>query len=275
MKGFHDFLVYWLGKGYAYIFDKLASISQNIFDTGWFSDPFILSMTENIQNAISGIAYTLMIIFFFVELIDLVSQENLTDLPEEFIYRLFIKLSITRILIHYTTPLLTWIVDTTNYFMLEIPSITTTDAILEKLLQSIDSTIPLRGSNLFTNILVIIQQLLFGAGLALPLAIFALVVGAVAVLSYVRNIELLILLTIAPIPFCFIPYGKTRDIPKKFILSFASVALQGMIMLIAIGIIMAILATTTSIWEWIILFVVLAVAVAKAGSWAKECLGLG
>ena len=175
MKGFHDWLVEIIVSAYATVWRYIGDVMSIMTDTAWYSDPTISGVIDIVQNSINGIAYTIMIIFFFVELFAMVQKEGLTDLPEEFIYKMMIQLALTRIFIHYAPEIIKGIVDITNYWIAEIPAGVVDDTFSTGLEAAISASIPLKGSNPFTSIVCLIKQLIMGIIHVFPLIIMYVV----------------------------------------------------------------------------------------------------
>lgn len=119
----------------------------------------------------------------------------------------------------------------------------------------------------------------------------------VVTLAYVRQFEILMYLLVSPLPCAFFPYGEgINRVTVRFFKGFAAVCLQGLMMYMClrlfgsmvnqlftnqvIGIlnlftgnqISATVAVTDICWQMILYAVLLILAVAKCGSWAKSIL---
>lgn len=150
----------------------------------------------------------------------------------------------------------------------------------------------------------IVQQLdiwgMIGAffGILLPILATKIVGVMVGVIAWVRKFELLMYVAVSPIPMAFLPLslgegGQQSRIPKKFILSFAAVALQGVLILVCCQIYNAITAeviqnaldaaqtqtpsdaVSTIVFGFFMSSIILITAIMKCGSVAKSVLDVG
>lgn len=121
-------------------------------------------------------------------------------------------------------------------------------------------------------------------GLMLTSAVMFLVIIACAlvmnVIAYARIFEIMVYISISPLPCAFLPMEHSR-IPVKFFCGFAGVCLQGVFMAISIkmyvvlcGAVLENIADGTSVWNVIynlvIGSVVCLMAVIKSGQWANK-----
>jgi hypothetical protein len=105
----------------------------------------------------------------------------------------------------------------------------------------------------------------------------------IIVMAYARSFELLIYISVAPLPCAFVPLEQSR-IAKKFFLSFAGVVLQGLFIILSIKLyqaicVSAIIPAVNSSTElsdisfnMLLGSIVLVMAVIKSGSMAKSLL---
>lgn len=127
-------------------------------------------------------------------------------------------------------------------------------------------------------------------GVAISLGIMFLAVWAVSlavqIMAYARKFEIIIYLAIAPLPCAFLPLegGGASRIPQKYILTFASVCLQGVFMIMSVKLFNVLCTESINtairsgtylggiVGELFIGVCVLLMAIVKSGSWAKSVL---
>jgi len=156
--------------------------------------------------------------------------------------------------------------------------------------------------SLFSSVDSIFTDVMASAGffqaiaLALAVSIIFLAVMVIGifilVMAYARIFEIILYISVAPLPIAFIPL-ENSGITKKFALNFASVVLQGLIMLVILLLFNALVRNslldafaeidTGNSWEAIgrlsgtllVATLTLVTAVMKSGSIAKSVLGQG
>ena len=127
-------------------------------------------------------------------------------------------------------------------------------------------------------------------GVAVTCAIMFIAIMFIAIIikvvAYARKFEIIIYLSISPLPCAFLPLedGNTSRIPKKFIMSFTSACIQGLFIIISIKL-YEVLCTNeistaiaaggsmfTVMSQMLLASLVLLMAVFKSSSWAKSIL---
>lgn len=227
---------------------------------------------QKVQDCMQGVSYAIMTILFMLELVELLKKE---DVSERDVYRIIMQLGITRMIIYYAPQFLNLIYMTGSFWIAQIDVAVIDDTILESIKENISDTVPMATGGLWSNIVTIVKQLLSFIKFLPNMIVMFVAYVAIEAMAYARNIEIVVLTAVSSLPLCFIPYSGTKEITKKFILLYAAVCMQGVMMVIGIGIVVSLLSITTGIWNITVVTVVLCLVISKTGTWAKETLGLG
>lgn len=120
----------------------------------------------------------------------------------------------------------------------------------------------------------------------LGVALFCVVLDVIGMIIFVicicRIIQMAIMTVMAPLPLAFVIWSETRDITKRFFLSYFAVCLQGVFIFIALAVFShtksTVLKQTLGMGDGLVpsllSLVILAVCVVSSGRWAKEILGV-
>lgn len=246
---------------------SVAVLTQNIFSSSMYTT------AKNIANVITPFALTIISICFFIEFIRLTMRMDI--LKWEYVIMLFFKVVVAKCLISCSYKLLVAIYATAAEWITKAGSSTST-----------------LGSQVGTALAVIIKKMGFFEVLALVcsmgISFLAIWIAGmiIVVIAYARMFELLVYVSVSPLPFSFLMLsdGGGSRITKKFIFSFASVCLQGLFIIISIKLYSAICvaaiipavhsASSLSDISFNMLLgaLVLVMAVVKSSSWAKNVL---
>jgi hypothetical protein len=268
MSGFKVFILNWvlqMIQGFDTNVDKAVTVlTQDIFAGSMYT------MAQGIANVVTPVALTIITIAFLVEFLKITIKMDV--LKYEYGLRVFFKLVFAKVAIDISFQLLTAIYATGAEW---ITSAGATNSSL--------------GSAVGTAIQTIIANMTWYEALGLVstmgTSFLAIEIAGliVIVIAYARMFELLIYISVAPLPCAFIPMEESR-IPKKYFLSFAGVCLQGLFIIISIKLYQAICtdaiipavqsssALSDISFNMLMGALVLVMAVVKSGSWAKSIL---
>lgn len=242
-------------------------LTKDIFSSGMYTT------AQGIANVVTPIALTIITICFLIEFLKITIKMDV--LKWEYGLRVFFKLVFAKVAIDVSFRLLTAIYATATEW---ITAAGTTGGTL--------------GSSVGTAITTIIANMTWyeALGLVCTMGISFLAIWLsgmiVIVIAYARMFELLVYVSVAPLPCAFLPMedGAGSRIPKKFFLTFASVCLQGLFIIISIKLYGAICESTIIpavqsssaladiSFNMLMGALVLVMAVVKSGSWAKSIL---
>ncbi|MBP3544279.1 MAG: hypothetical protein J6J86_08640 [Lachnospiraceae bacterium] len=272
MEKFHDFIVdVLLWPQFLRFFNGLEKV-ESILLTNTISQ--FDSYISNAQGVVKAICTWIMAVFVALEFYNIVLKEEF-DL--ERLYFLFIKVGIMRLIIYCAPDFLELLVLTGNWWCSKLSDSALDISVFSTTMYDmLSDSIPKEASGFWGVIFGIIQQI--GCILLYIPNMIVWLVGyfMMIVLAYARNIELVILTALSPIPLCFVPWEGSKDITKRFIFSYSAVVLTGFVMLLVVGLwIELLMAEQMDIWMVTALDVLLIVLLAKAGGWAKEVLGQG
>lgn len=228
------------------------------------------TMAQGVANIITPIALTIITICFLLEFLKITIKMDV--LKYEYGLRVFFKLVFAKVAIDVSFKLLSAIYATGSEWMSQVGTVGST-----------------LGASVETAITANIQSISTFEALGLlgsmAIAFIAIWIAGliVNVMAYARMFELLVYMSIAPLPCAFLPVedGGGSRIPKKYFLSFAGVVLQGLFIIISIKLYQAICDDTITaavqsatalsdiVYNMLMAALVLVVAVIKSGQWAK------
>ena len=256
---------------YQNVNEAVALLTQGLRDNASVS-----ATINQVTTVTSGIALSVISLLFLVDLI----QNTLLKADElrwEDVLKVLLKLLIAKSICSYMPSFL-------EAIYLKISSAITTIGVtmnagnveVIKITQLINDAMPTG-----TGIKDCIAQIAFYVSCQLPNLIMGIGSIIIKVMAYGRLIELYILLAISPIPCGFIPWKGTSDIPKRFVLNFVAVSLQGLVIVVCCKIYNALVtgitysgSSTTVILNMTIMACVLIFTVVVSGKWAKQLVGI-
>lgn len=227
---------------------------------------------DAINALIQPVAATIMSILFLVDLIDLMTRKG-DELRWEDVARSLIKFLICKNLMVLAPTILEVIYTTVNGMVLgQIGSISLSNIVtsLEPVFQA---GIPADKTGL-DQLFNALKQYIAYIGFYVDLLIVRFVSIIITVMCYARAFEIAVLQALSPIPIAFAGWGESKDVPKRYIMGFLGVNLQGLAIIICFKIYLAMAAGVTSIGGFILCTVALAMGIASSGKWAKDSLGL-
>lgn len=268
MSKFRDFIINWvlsMISGFDGNVQKAVDVlTRDIFGGSLYT------MAVGISNVVTPIALTIITIIFLVEFLKITIKMDV--LKYEWALRVFFKLVFAKVAIDVSFTLLSAIYATGAEW------ITAAGGVNSTLGATAGTAITLA-----TTTMTWYDALGLVATMALPLLAINISGVIVIVIAYARMFELLVYLSVAPLPCAFLPMEDSR-IPKKFFLSFAGVCLQGLFIIISIKLYQAVCDDTIVAavnasasfsdisFNMLLGALVLVMAVVKSGSWAKSIL---
>ena len=273
MQAIHDFIVEVLLFPSLMKFFAGMEQAQEILQTDMIAE--LSHYISAVQGIVKGICSGIMAVFVGLEFLDIIKKEDL-DL-NRFIF-LFIKIGICRLLVFCAPDLLELIVLTGNYWCAGLAGESLDTSTFEGTMHTLLSmSIPSESGEGPMGFIAAFGKLILAfIGAFINMLIWIVAWIMMIVLSYTRNVELVVLTALSPIPLCFIPWEGSKEITKRFIFSYAAVVLTGFIMIMMMEIYIDLILAGEMDIMWITAMdVLLVVLFAKAGGWAKEALGQG
>lgn len=236
---------------------------------------------ETVNSAIEGTCYTMLAVFFLIEVINTYLTKG-EEMRWEDVARMLIKLLICKNLLSMAPVILSVLQSTVSSTILgtEIESSVTGIAGTQIEMMKSDMLRYLEEikygnsiKNMIHNTGVMMEITFTGLAnwvLALLTTLLSLLIMAMA---YLRAFELVILGALSGIPLVFYAYSETKDIPKRFLLNYLAVCLQGLVIMVCLTLYANLLQGAGGKLSVLIWGVVSAFAVTKSGQWAKDVLG--
>lgn len=237
---------------------------------------------ETVRATLEGVCYTMLAVFAMIEIVDAFTKKG-EDMRWEEVARLLIKVIICKNLIT-AAPVILTIIQSTVSAALENSAL---GANLDNISTSLSTGLTANLRNYLTKIIydkkgyniffknfgLIFKILLSGVGgilLSIVMSVLSLVIRAT---SYLRGFELVVMASVAGIPLSFWAYSETKDIPKRFLLNYLAVCLQGLLLMICVFLYANIIGSITVQFEMLFWTSVLFMAVNKTGEWASKVIG--
>lgn len=268
-----DFIKDWISNNLNSLDSNIANVVSILAQNFWGSGNAWYDFAKAISTIIEPISLTIITVCFLIEFLKTTIQMDI--LKWEYGLKCFFKFVFAKVCIDVSFTLLGAIYATGAEWIASVG--TSASTIGSTAWSAIETEIDGYG---FMEILglVVSMGLIFMA-----IWIVSLIVQVVA---YARKFELVIYLAVAPLPCAFLPLedGGASRIPKKYIMNFASVCLQGLFIIMSIklyGMLCneEIQATITAggnvgsiAGQLLIASLVLVMAVIKSSSWAKSVL---
>lgn len=279
IKTWIRFIEYWTSIFQENINDCVTVITSPIVS---FASGAGGTTIEVVRSSIEGTCYTMLGVFALIEIIDTFTKKG-EEMRWEEVARLLIKVLICKNLITIA-PVILAILQSTVTTVLQDSSLGASLENLESVLNAeLSATLNGYVSRIiydakgykvfFKNIGLIIEVFFSGAGsMLLAMAMCALSL-LIRTMSYLRGFELVVMASIVGIPLSFWAYSETRDIPKRYLLNYLAVCLQGLLIVICVFLYSNIIGNTTNKIEMLFWTYVLYQAVNKTGEWALKSIG--
>ena len=253
-------------------FDNNVATSVDVLTRNIFSGDMYL-MAQGVSQIVKPISLTIITIVFLIEFLKITIRMDI--LKYEYALRIIFTLMFAKVAIDISFDLLIAIYATASEWIVSTGSINST-----------------LGASVGSALTIILMNMNWMEALALVstmgISFFAIWISGmiIIVIAYARMFELLIYISISPLPCSFLPMENSR-IPKKFVLSFASVCLQGLFIILSIKFYQVICVSTliplinasTALsdvaFNMLLGSLVLVMAVFKSSAWAKSILDVG
>lgn len=230
-------------------------------------------LVTDTNKFVEGVALSFISLLFLVDLI----QNTLLKVDElrwEDVIKAMLKLLMAKSIVGYIVFFLEATYSMIGKSILNMSGgINVTDE-ADKIRELFDNLIPTGG-----GIIASFQQIAFFCMNILTYIGMMLLGIVVKVMAWGRMLEVYVLLAISPIAMGFCPWSGTSDVPKRFVLSFIGVCLQGLVMIVCCKMYMALppITTTSGVAATAQLLVngcVLGYALVNSSKWAKQLVGM-
>lgn len=228
-------------------------------------------MVITVQNIVKPICYTIMVIFFLIEFLKMSVKFDV--LKWEFLFQVMAKFVLAKAVVDFGPQLLELIYATVGEWITKFGGTTYNGVMFEGIIKGINEE--LGGMGFWKMIGFAITSII-------PCIVLMVCSFVVKVIAYGRLIEIYVLLACMPIPFAFILDGEGHaNLTKKYILNFAGVCLQGLLIVIACSLYQYMMADVISsasggatdlLFTMVLGGVIMVLAVSKCGQWGKQLL---
>lgn len=234
--------------------------TDNLFDEGQLGN-----LVRDFSSGISYVGFTLLVMFFMIELIEMVSKNNSgSDIFASEVFIVLIKFALAYFVLNNVDKVITFVEvlgkKTFSNVSFNPESISSSAPII---------SIPTKMTD---------KMLLF-----LEVKLYNVVVGVLGlickVIVYSRFIELTLYTIFAPIPLSFLFSNEGKDMAKGYLKNYFAVILQGGLLMAVValcgGLIKVSAATTAwALFKDVFMYTLLLVfSMFKTGQWAKSILG--
>lgn len=228
---------------------------------------------QEINDLIYPIAMTILSILFLIDLIDMMTRKG-DELRWEDVIRSLIKLLICKNIMLVAPTAMSAIYTTITNLIQQVGVSIDLSTVKDALRTTFEAEIPDDQTGI-KQVINAISQIVSYISIYVNVLIVNLVSLVITVLCYGRAFELAVLEALSRIPIAFAGWGETKDVPKRFLMSYLGVCLQGLSIIVCFKIYTSILSgTPSSTMEFLLYTVALAVGIASSGKWAKDSLGL-
>lgn len=268
-----EFIKNWISDNLNSMDSNIAKVVMILADNFWGSGNAWFDFAEEVAAIIKPIALTIITICFLIEFLKITIQMDI--LKWEYGLKCFFKFVFAKVCIDVSFSLLGAIYATGSEWIASIG--TSAATIGSTAWGAIEAEIDGYG---------FIESIGLIASMGLIFLSIWVVSIMVQVIAYARKFELVIYLAVAPLPCAFLPLedGNASRIPKKYIMNFASICLQGLFIIMSIKLygmlcneeiqntIAAGGNVGTIAGQLLLASLVLIMAVVKSSSWAKSVL---
>lgn len=262
-QGIFDFFAnpYPVLNGWFTGFENQLIESAEIINNGGANNAVLTSTASLVTDAVKPTAWTLLSIFFLIELYDQWQrkQDNFDFID---LLKGLIKLLVVKNLITIMPFLMQCIRGTVTPIYANLVNANGGALAFD----NISETLATNCSNLS------VFSYISGGAIAFILWILGMYIHVIA---YVRDFELAILESLACLPVIFYVYQDTKDIPKRFIFSYASVVMQGLVIMVVFILYQAMLQDALNVGTSSVIFAsaVAFMGIKKSADWAGKALG--
>jgi len=224
------------------------------------------------QDAVEGVAYTMVAVFFLIDMIQNVLLKT-DELRVEDVVKALLKLVVARACIGFTPKLLDALFKTAARILTTWKATNISEGKDKAFAKQMLIKMGLEyggffSSDTLTDLGFYIAHIID----FLILKISTLVMKAIAI---ARNFELLILRMLSSIPMAFLPWSETKDIPKRFFLNYFAVCLQGVVMIAGAVVLVSLLdragKASLAITSYTVVYLL---TLLKSGQISKQIVGV-
>lgn len=268
-----EFILEWIKSGLSSFDADILKVVSILTENFWGNGNLWYAFAITMSNAIKPIALTIIGICFIIEFLDITARMDI--LKFEFMLRIIFKFLMARVTMDI------------SFFLLEAIYLTVAEWV---------ATVGVSGSSIgqitWTQIEPLIEDygMLEMIGMVVSMGLMFIIIFGVSkvvqVIAYARKFEMVMYLSVAPLPCAFLPMeaGGANRITKKYFLSFAGTCLQGLFIIMSIRLygvlctdeiqasILAGSNLASIVGDIFIASLVLVMAVVKSGSWANRIL---
>lgn len=267
-----EFFIDWVG-GMLVDFQESIEIAVEILGQDLKSNVNMWGMVGTMHGIIKPVCYIIMVVFFLIEFIKMTMKMDM--IKWENIFKMMMKFVIVKAFVDYGPDLMDLIYSTVAEWTTAYGDTTYDSAMFTGIMEKMNEKL---GDLGFWEILGMIATCI------LHMLVINICAFIVKVIAYGRLIEIYILLACMPIPFAFV-LDEHSQITKKYILNFAGVCLQGLLMVLACSLFQYLMADTVKamgadssasatdmLFTMCLAAVVLVLSITKCGQWGKQLL---
>lgn len=230
-------------------------------------------LVGNVQGIVKPVCYTICVILFLIEFLKMSMRVDM--LKWEFLFKVMAKFVIAKACIDYGPQLMEAIYSTVAEWTSTYGTSAYDPSFLDTIVDKINDALDDMGFWAMIG---------FAITSIVPALVLLVCSFAVKVIAYGRLIELYVLLAMMPVPFAFLLEGDGgNNITKKYILNFAGVCLQGLLIVISCSLYQYLIADVINgmsgstdagelMFTMVLGAVVMLLAVTKCGQWGKQLL---
>ena len=268
-----EFIADWVA-GVMITFQESYSEVANLLGRDLQSNTNMWGMVSDIHTIISPICYTIIVIFFLIEFLKMSMKMDM--LKWEYLFKIMAKFVIAKACIDFGLYFMEAIYSTVAEWTTTFGTSSYDPSIYTDIMKAINDELKDCG---FWNMI----------GFALTSILNCIVIEGCAlilkVIAYGRMIEIYVLLAFMPIPFAFLLDGEGHtNTTKKYIMNFAGVCLQGLLMIVASSLYQYLMADVIAgmggsgsagdlLFNLMLSSIIMVMAVSKCGQWGKQIVG--
>lgn len=266
-----EFIAEWVG-GILIDFQQSIQSIAGLLGQDLTANTNMWDMVGTVQGIVKPICYTIMVIFFLIEFLKMSMKIDM--LKWEYLFKVMAKFVIAKACIDFGPQLMEAIYATVAEWITDFGSSTYDASMYNDFITDIKHELDEMG---FWSMIG------FAVTSIIPCIVIVVCTFVVKVVAYGRLIEIYILLACMPIPFSFLLEGERQaNITKKYILNFAGVCLQGLLIVISCSLFQYLMADVIAdgsvsgavdlLFTMVLCAAVMVLAVSKSGQWGKQLL---
>lgn len=267
-----EFFADWVGGMLIDFQQSIESISS-LLGQDLTANQNMWGMVGTVHGIIKPVCYTIMVIFFLLEFIKMTMKMDM--IKWENIFKMLMKFVLVKAFVDFGPTLLDTIYATVAEWITLYGESTYDSSVFDGIVKGIKNKIADMG--FWETIGMIVSCVLH-------LLVINICSFVIKVIAYGRLIEIYILLACMPIPFAFVLDDEGHShITKKYILNFAGVCIQGLLIVLSCSLFQYLMADVIGnmgngaevidmIFTMVMAAVVMVLAIAKCGQWGKQLL---